>query len=267
MPSKPDRVGLWFYEACGTLSNGSAYCLYMKLHDNYRPGVQKLTNVVQDWGRIILNTGIGELPSRGTGIDQNKNSKTYLVFDSLYFDKATREYLRNTNINYTCSVKSDRCKEEIKFSTQQTEDKPGEYRSIYNPNTKELFTYAYDSDPNVGKKFNMSRGWIHSTQTLTVRQWRNSIPGYDAYKTMFQACDRFNRNLHDKTWPHKRGGNSVRGEFGCANDFIFGCILQNVFTTYCHIHNKDPKTVSFKQLCYNLSDEIFTYSNSLRTND
>lgn len=202
VPSKPDRIGLWFYECCGTFRNGSPFILYMKLHNNYLPGTQKLTNVVQDWGSIVINSGVGDLPSSDGNIPSSKNPQTYLVFDSLYFDKATREYLKNANIHYTCSVKSDRAKEEIKFATQEMNDTPGEYRSIYNSNTQELFTYAYDPDVNVGKKFNMSRGWTRSEMVTKIREWKDTIPGYDPYKSMFQACDRFNRNLHDKVWPH-----------------------------------------------------------------
>lgn len=89
---------------------------------------------------------------------------------------------------------------------------------------------------------------------------KNVIPGYDAYKTMFEVCDRFNRNLHDRSWPHKRGGRKVRGEFGRQNDFIMAAMLQNTLNLWLCLRQRNPADYTFRQMCELLADDLYRES-------
>lgn len=72
--------------------------------------------------------------------------------------------------------------------------------------------------------------YSHDKILSTIRQdlirMNSHIPCYYYYKSGFDACDRFNRSLHDKSWPHKRGVKGPRGDFLNQYDFVMACILQ-----------------------------------------
>lgn len=75
--TKPDRIGLWFYEFCGHLDNDLPYMLYLKMHNSIE-GPVTVNSIVQDWCNII------------TTINGPTHSHTYLAFDSYYMDSAVR---------------------------------------------------------------------------------------------------------------------------------------------------------------------------------
>jgi hypothetical protein len=107
--------------------------------------------------------------------------------------------------------------------------RPGEWKGLYNSDTKELFVHCWDRDANIGKKYLLSNAF---TRAVGVRSTKGIIPGYDLYKMTFNSCDMFNRNLHDKQWYHRCGGGTANGESGHENRMAMACVLQNVVNTY-----------------------------------
>ena len=81
-----------------------------------------------------------------------------------------------------------------------------------------------DTQKGVGLKLNLTRGLVRSTDKYVVRNNTGVIPGYSYYKWLFEVCDRFNRNLHDRSWPHTRGGNGTQGDYLNAHCFYM-CIF------------------------------------------
>ena len=77
---------------------------------------------------------------------------------------------------------------------------------------------------------------------------------------MFESCDRFNRNLHDRVWPYKRGGKGTLGEAGHHHDFIMATVVQNIFNAYHSINTIEHRFTDFKYMCDQLSTDIFNYS-------
>ena len=55
--SKPDRVGLWFYQLASILSNGLSYLLHLRMHDvsQLEEGSLPVVRVVETWSQHILN--------------------------------------------------------------------------------------------------------------------------------------------------------------------------------------------------------------------
>ena len=88
--SKPDRVGLRFYQLASILSNGLSYLLHLCLHDVQKlddEGTLPVYRVVEMWSNHVLS---------GPFVD--KDVDTLLVFDSFYHSNATRDYVNQHNI-------------------------------------------------------------------------------------------------------------------------------------------------------------------------
>ena len=188
----------------------------------------------------------------------NKNPLSYLFFDSYYLDSTSRKELRANKINYSGSCKPDR------FDTLKrrvhpigSTNKEGEWRGLFNENTGETFVYHFDTQKGVGIKYNLSHGFNRSCHRGKVRTAANSIPAYDDYKQHFDSCDRFNKGLHGQTWPFKRGGYKVNGEFGRQHDFIMGSVLQNTLNAWQELNGR---FVGSQEFFLRLADELFKSS-------
>ena len=84
------------------------------------------------------------------------------------------------------------------------------------------------------------------------------------YSIVYGICDKFNRALHDRKWPHKHGGNHKPGDSGTQHSFALAAILENTFNVYRSVNQKDlDERYDFRQYCYDLADELFDYANSL----
>ena len=258
VPSKPGKYGFWFYQLCGSLNNGLPYCLKFELKDNANNKVYKILDITKKWVDVIYNVGSEYVPP-GT----NPNPYTYLASDSYYTDNAVRKFLLEDkpDIRFTCSVRGDRFPGEVRMvHPEEDRDKTGQWKGITNDTTGECFVYHYDTQKGVGKKYNYSRGFIRSVDKYKVKEHSNRIPCYDYYKTMFESCDRFNRNLHDRVWPYKRGGKGTLGEAGHHHDFIMATVVQNIFNAYHSINTIEHRFTDFKYMCDQLSTDIFNYS-------
>ena len=96
-------------------------------------------------------------------------------------------------------------------------------------------------------------------KALTVKKKKNdkSVPGYDLYKFLFNACDRYNQQMHGKMWPFRHGGNSRMGAEGKEGDFALSVIVLNTFDMYFEARGLPRENFDFKNLCIVLSDQIW----------
>jgi hypothetical protein len=59
-------------------------------------------------------------------------------------------------------------------------------------------------------------------------------------------------------WPHKCGGNGVRGEEHHQHNFLIACILQNVISSFIEINGLDKDArADFRTYCLTLADELW----------
>jgi len=121
----------------------------------------------------------------------------------------------------------------------------------------QLMNYLYTTFIH---KYNYSYRFFHNEDKRKVKKHQGWIPGYDYYKQFSEGCDHFNRNLHGRYWPYKRGGHGTSGEGGEVNVFIIACVSQNTYNTYCHLNMIDHRTLSFEIMWLSLSIKIFQYS-------
>lgn len=197
------------------------------------------------------------------------NPKCILAADSYYLTNSVKTLMEksaNQQIKFTFSVNKDRMKPEVRMvHPANREDKPGEFAGITNETTSETFVYHYDTQKGVGIKYNYARGFLRVTEKQKVKEKNAAkvVPVYEYYKQLFELCDKFNRNLHDCTFPHKRGGRGRVGEFGRQNDFMLAVILQNTRNVYATLKKLNPSLTNFSLFCDELSIQIFAHSLSL----
>lgn len=245
--SKPDRVGFWFYELAGRFANNLPYMLNIFMHNSTIESV-KVSTVVGRWVAAIK-----AIPDR---------NKCILAMDSYYMDASVKEMLLGTDIKFTASVKADRMKSLVRAvrPTSAGDSTMGEWKGLFNKNTGETFVYHFDTQKGVGIKYNYARGFVRSQAVSLVKEHKHRIPVYDYYKTFFEVCDRYNRNLHDKAWPHKRGGRDLQGEDGHHHDFLMACVLQNVRNACVTARGVSLSDETFQQFCDLLADQLFQHA-------
>jgi hypothetical protein len=262
--SKPDRVGLWFYELCGRLQVGEKelpYLLDFLMHDSLRERVTT-TAVVKRWHAVVMTIGKEMVPA-----GENPNPHTYLAMDSYYECDESRAYLLEVKQKFTASCSPDRVKlEKYRVHKDHPTNTPGDTRSIWNSETQELFTYHWDTQKGVGEKYNLSYGFKPSQLRRDVQRYKQIIPGYGWYQQFFEACDDFNAGLHDRTWPHKRGGRGVSGDLGRHNDFIDAAMLQNTYNAYLAINDILPSELTFQNAMIELASDLYRESIALVDN-
>lgn len=242
--SKPDRVGLWFYELATELSNGRSYLLYFRLHSvNKAIGESvPVSEIVAEWSSVVKRLG---------------NPATLLVFDSYYLDSVGRRYLHDNELKYIASVTKERFPL-IHDKLKENVKKPGDWDGMHDVATKESAVLYWDPDDRIGMKMVLTNALTKVTRMAI----NNIIPIYDIYKITFKPCDNFNKCLHDRTWPHRHGSRKIPGDIGLQHNFAVSVTLQNTFNCYCEINGIAPKEREFVELCMELSDALYQYANT-----
>ncbi|KAJ1394289.1 hypothetical protein B484DRAFT_407932 [Ochromonadaceae sp. CCMP2298] len=228
--TKPDKVGLWFYELVAKDKHGRMFLLDTKLQCSHcGSDTITLASIVKRWAQVIFERG---------------QPQCILASDSHYMTKEGRAWLNSESgrLQYTASVRSDHFKPLVGLAQQlfllgpqkkKIIAKPGDWTALYNPVTGESFVYAWDVDKNVGKKYNLSNCVVKAARrNKHDTELRNLKGPYDLYKACFNLCDLFNRALHDKKWPFKRGGRDSTGEWGHQDNWALTATLQNTFNCY-----------------------------------
>ena len=73
------------------------------------------------------------------------------------------------------------------------------------------------------------------------------IPGYSYYKQAFEACDNFNRALHNRCWPHKRDGRNLPGNIWNHHDFIQAAMLENTISSWFYANGPESLSNTFEE--------------------
>lgn len=255
--SKPDRIGLWFYELCCQITGGLPFLLYLRLWDSVKSSKDgheaiPVSEIVKEWSEVV----------------RRLNVYSILAADSYYFDTTSRQYCNDpaTFTRYISSVEPGRFAELVdlvKFGVTTS----GKWAGVWNEQSKELFVHNWSL--NIGKKYMLSNAYTRKAKRYGDK-W--TIPGYDLYALIYGFCDRFNRALKDRKWPFRHGGNTACGDKGCQHNFALSCILQNTFNVYRSFHMKDlgvsedsaaKEKYIFQEYCYELADQLFEYANTL----
>jgi hypothetical protein len=253
VPSKPDRIGLWFFEACCTLTNGLPYLIHGRLCDA-NPATNRsipVHHVVKQWADISIENR-PKLETCGPVV----------VCDSYYMTTESRKYMNDASVPFIAAVNTawhTNLMDNMQVKGQHVL-KPGDSAAIYSEETHELFVHHWDCDMRVGRKYVLSNAF---ELKMSSRKLSGVVPAYDYYKLMFNSCDIFNRALHDRKFPFRSGGRGVSGENGHCHKFIMACLLQNVINLHRSTLREDEPKRSFKSMCVELSDDLVMYAMSL----
>lgn len=131
------------------------------------------------------------------------------------------------------------------------------WAGYYNVDTNYMFIHKYEKNEDLGRKFCCTNAFRKS---FRVRNFDGIIPVYDLYKLTFAACDTFNRQLHDRKWPHRRGSGKRTGDDGHHDKFAMGCILQSTFNAYKLKADPDRGNMCFKLKCFALANVLYERS-------
>lgn len=242
--SKPDRIGLWFYQLMATLSNDTQFMLHTKLWEA-DPSVKvsvPVHTVVKDWCDVVNRHG-----------ELQPNPDTVLCYDSYYNTKQSSQVCRNAGVKFLASAKANNFNDLVAHVGPKVNAK-GEWAGIYNSQTDDMFVHKWDKDDNVGKKFVYANAF---TKRRRTRAFLHLVPGYDFYKLVFAACDKYNRNLHDRKWPYRCGGRNRSGDKGHHHKFSLACILQNTFNAHNSLNGIEYSGTSFRAQCLELADALY----------
>lgn len=247
--SKPDRVGLWFYELSARLSNGRPYLLYMRMHesDPSRGRSIMTKEIVMDWANIVSRND-----------DQfMHNPSTILVMDSYYLTENARDELLQKELKFIAAIQGNRFKSLFEQINPKVE-RPGQWEGIYHRATHQLLV-LHDDKALVGGGNKRKLVLTNAFERKVKRpKYKNIIPAYTAYGKMFNVCDRFNRSLHDRTWPHKHGGRDCCGDLGHQDTFAWAAIMQNVYNAFLSINNESAEDYNFQTFFLDLADDLYS---------
>lgn len=224
VPSKPARIGLWHYQLVGIINNTKPYLLDAHLScPNTQVGHSDfMGNVVNRWASVIQRINCYQ-----------SRHRTIMCFDAYYMDNNTRSILLRLNQPYSGAIQAHRFTSLAK-KVDPLIHKPGDFGTLYNPKTHEVYTKCWDHDSHLGKRTVLCNYLNHAEG---VKHPVGEIPAHTAHGVMFNGCDRFNASLHGRMWPRKKGGRDSLGDLGKEDDFIFSSALVNtwnvVTTTKC----------------------------------
>ena len=74
----------------------------------------------------------------------------------------------------------------------------GKWAAMENEEKGELAVFTWSGDKEIGKKYLLT----NLLEKKHGKQPNNNPPGWDAYKTMFSGCDRFNTQISKFLWPY-----------------------------------------------------------------
>lgn len=254
--TKPDRIGLWFYEACVTLSNGLPYLVHAWLSTtNASEGTStSVAECVAKWANIIV---------RATERN-NANKNTLLVMDSYYTSKDSIIACQQKEVLFVAAINSARCKQyrDTMNALGVNISKAGELGVIWHGTDKLLFIHHIDSNADIGTKYVITNAF--ELNPYTNRSSNGVKFGYDHYKYLFSTCDAFNRNLRDKKFCHRAGGGTKTGQSGHIHKYFMAAAVQNVINATATI-NRIPveEMASFEVTCIDLSNQLWQYAMSL----
>lgn len=240
-PNKDDYIGLWFYMLAIRLLNGLSILIYTKSHtvETSLGGTIHCATVVSEWADVVKAKTV--------------DNKTLLVADSYYLDRLGWQILQNKKIPYICAIQQCRF-QELADKAKTKSKHEGDTAMMYNEKTKDMLVTHWYAEAKIGRKFVMSNAY-----TKTAGNTRKGfVPGCDDFSLMFNTCDHFNREMHDKTWPHRCSTAPHQ-----LHNYHMTCMLLNTYNIWLDKKKIAVNDLSFKEFGVQLANELYLYSLSI----
>jgi hypothetical protein len=142
IPSKPDRLGLWYFMLNCSLAENLYYLLHMKLWtcDTSLNISMPVWQTTTDWANVVNRHGL-----------KPPNPNSIVIFDSYYSTRASLSTFESKNIMYLGSVKANNFKNFVKLVDPKV-TQSGQWTGLYNPTSHTAFVHKWDKDERIGKK-------------------------------------------------------------------------------------------------------------------
>ena len=151
-------------------------------------------------------------------------------------------------MNYIASIHRGRFRLLVDSMSQKLV-KSGIFAMAFNQDTNNSLTHCWSSNKRIGKKCVIGYGYEK------VKKRRNDyvIPMFDHYNIGFCVCDKYNRVLHGKTWPHR-----LIGDHRVFSNYMFTCILINTYHLWIDAggRHEDRSKISWQEFCTDLAIEM-----------
>ena len=237
VPRRPARVGIWHYQAVVLLPTGDPYLAYTMVHNTFANAGEstQTANVVNDWADIVISF----------------RQPTVVCMDSYYLCKVGRENLRQKNVRFIAAVKPDRFKSITTLLTPSVQNTGDSAYAIHGPRN-EVAVMHWSRNTNVGKKVTLSNCFTRKNQKKPT----DYIPVYDEYNSLFSGCDKFNRQLHGKSFPYQPPNDTNLAERKNIWNYLFTSVIINVWNVWKSLLKvRDPEAAapSFNTFCDDLS--------------
>ena len=128
----------------------------------------------------------------------------------------------------------------------------GKWAAMENEVTGELAVFAWSGDRDIGKKWLL----INLLEKKTGQQPANNPPGWDAYRHMFNGCDKYNIQDSKFMWPYRLS------HWTAHFDGIFQAhIALNTIALWREMHPNQDCSIT-KSLLLDLATELHNRCNS-----
>ena len=116
----------------------------------------------------------------------------------------------------------------------------------------ELMSCFWSKDSKKGKRFTIT----NHLKKVDHKRRKGYIPGFMEYEETFAACDKYNRRLHDKSWPCRYAAGIYSVEILAGHDFLFTSALVNLHHLWKTLDWKNRKLLTFQMFTQELADAI-----------
>ena len=191
LTKKNDPIGHWTTQLCCSLnSTNMPYVIglypFAGELDNKHP--IETRSDIWNWAIDLVKLG------------KKEKALPVLCADSFYFDNSAQNLLIDNKIIYHCSVKKNWFPNIFSPLENKVKDM-GTWAAMENNKTGEVATFTWSGDPNIGKKCLIT----NLLKKHPGKQQDNNPPGWDAYKFMFDSCNKYNQQFSSFVWPYRLG--------------------------------------------------------------
>ena len=245
IPAKHQK-GLWNYTMCVTLSPDLPYLIDTRCATE----ISALDEHIKMTELMEYQTKIARLRPVG------RNVFPCMVYDSYYGTVEGLQLMRKYQQPFIWCCNPQRFGDLVSLldgSVRESGQSAFAVRKKDNARDREeLLTCFWSRDGRKGKQYTIT----NYLKQVDHKRRPGHIPGAFEYQYNFASCDKYNRRLHDKSWPHRYAGGTISVEYRAGHDFLFTCALVNLHQLWKSLDFAERKTESFKQFTEALAKEI-----------
>ena len=178
------------------------------------------------------------------------------TWDSYYGTQEALQYLREEQYPFIWAINTQRFNPIVSLITDNVRES-GQMafavrKTDFARQRPELISCFWSKDSKKGKRFTIT----NYLKEVDHKRRKGYIPGFMEYEETFSACDKYNRRLHDKSWPYKYAKSAYSVEIQAGHDFLFTAALVNMHHLWKTLDWKNRKNLSFRQFTEDLAMKI-----------